>query len=108
MQEERPKIKLDERLLHSKSLPPCQGLPFFPDLHTEVSSSLNKPFSARIFSSNASHYANVMGLKQRSYGMPWVEEMLASYLSPWCGIIPQWVLPTKPVRTYLLSLCFGD
>lgn len=100
VQEERPKSKLDERFLHSKSLPPCRGLPFFPDLHAKVSRSWNKPFSVRIFSSNASHCANVVGLKEHDYGMmPRVEETLASYRSPDAASslkVP--VLPTKPLH----------
>lgn len=101
MQEVHPKSKLDERFLHSKSLPPRRGLPFFPDLHTELSRSWNKPFSARIFSTNASHYANVVGLKEHGYGtMPLVEETLASYLSPVAASsLKDQVLPTKPLRT---------
>jgi len=31
-----PKSKLDEHFLPVKSQPPHQGLPFFPDLHTEL------------------------------------------------------------------------
>lgn len=37
-QAELSKSKLDEFFLWSKLLPPCRGLPFFPDFHTEVSS----------------------------------------------------------------------
>ncbi len=41
--------KLDGRFLWFKTPPPHQSLPFFPDLHTEVSRSWAKPFSARLF-----------------------------------------------------------
>ncbi len=34
--QEHPKSKLDERFLCSRSPPPCRGLPFSPDLHTEL------------------------------------------------------------------------
>ncbi|XP_034154746.2 uncharacterized protein LOC113523686 [Pangasianodon hypophthalmus] len=39
--------KLGERFLRSKPPPPRRSLPFFPDLHTEVSRSWRRPFSAR-------------------------------------------------------------
>ncbi len=38
--QERPKSKLDEHFLYSRSPPPCWGLLFFPDLHTELSRSV--------------------------------------------------------------------
>ncbi len=37
--------KLYERFLPSRSQPQRRGLPFFPDLHTEVSKSCEKPVS---------------------------------------------------------------
>ncbi len=42
-QAEPQKSKLDERFLRTKQLPPHRGLPFFPDLHTEVLRSWSKP-----------------------------------------------------------------
>ncbi len=33
-QAELQKSELDERFLPTKQLPPCQSLPFFPDIHT--------------------------------------------------------------------------
>ncbi|KAL0185522.1 hypothetical protein M9458_017192, partial [Cirrhinus mrigala] len=55
---EPPRSKLDERFLRSKPPPPRRGLPFFPDLHTEVSRS-----SATL------HYSNVVGAVEHGYGM---------------------------------------
>ncbi len=100
-QQEHPKSKLDERFLNPKSLPPRRGLPFFPDLHTEVSRSWDKPFSARLFSPNVSHYSNVVGLNEHSYGkIPQVEDTLAGYLSPGgVSSLKSLVLPTKPFWT---------
>ncbi len=100
-QEERPKSKLDELFLHSKPLPPCWSLPFFPNLHTEVSRLWNKPLLARLFSPNATHYTNVVGLKEHSYrAILWVEEMLVGYLSPsGASSLKALALPTKPLRT---------
>ncbi len=48
-QTEKQRSKLDERFLRSKSLPLRRSLPFFPDLHTEVSRSWKNPFSSRLF-----------------------------------------------------------
>ncbi|MCI4377585.1 hypothetical protein PGIGA_G00205140 [Pangasianodon gigas] len=84
--ESRPELqcsRLDEHFLRSRPPPPPRSLPFFPDLHTEVSRSWNRPFSARLFSPTSSHYANVAGLDYSGYrAMPRVEQTLASYLSP--------------------------
>ncbi len=66
--QERPKSKLDEHFLCSRSPPPCWGLPFFPDLHTELSRSWDKPYSARLFSRDVSNYSNVLGLNEYGYG----------------------------------------
>ncbi|KAL1269008.1 hypothetical protein QQF64_031297 [Cirrhinus molitorella] len=82
-QDVRPKSKLDERFLRTQSQLSRRGLPFFPDLHTEVSRSWEKPFSSRIFSPTVSTYSNVVGLSEKGYGaVPTVERTLASYLSP--------------------------
>ncbi|MCJ8739459.1 hypothetical protein PDJAM_G00047420 [Pangasius djambal] len=93
--------KLDERFLRSRLPPPRQSLPFFPDLHTEVSRSWRRPFSARLFSPASSHYANVAGLNLTGYrAMPRVEQTLASYLSPGAASsLKAPALPTKPLRT---------
>ncbi|KAG1961314.1 hypothetical protein F2P79_005480 [Pimephales promelas] len=61
--ESRVKSKLDERFLPSHSLPPRRFLPFFPDLHTEVARSWNKPVSARILTHQTSMYSNIAGSK---------------------------------------------
>ncbi len=81
--QERPKSKLDERFLCSRSPPLRRGLPFFPDLHTEAFRSWDKPYSAGLFSSDVSNYSNVLGLNDFCYGkIPQDEDMLAGYLSP--------------------------
>ncbi len=56
--QERPKSKLDERFLCSRSPPPRRDLPFFPDLHTEVFRSWDKSYLAGLFSSDVSNYSN--------------------------------------------------
>ncbi|XDV52010.1 hypothetical protein PO909_020792 [Leuciscus waleckii] len=63
--------------------PSRRSLPFFSDLHTEVSRSWNKPFSSRLSSPSLHIYSSIVGSKDKGYGMmPRVEETLASYLSP--------------------------
>ncbi len=75
--------KLDEHFLRSKSLPLCRSLPFFPDLHTEVSRLWKKPFPSRLFIAASDYYGNVAGLSECGYrAMPRVEQTLAGYLSP--------------------------
>ncbi|ROK23427.1 hypothetical protein DPX16_16471 [Anabarilius grahami] len=41
--EVKAKSKLNERFLPARSLPQRRGLPFFPDLHTEVSRLWKRP-----------------------------------------------------------------
>ncbi len=82
-QTEEQRSKLDERFLRSKSLPLRRSLPFFPDLHTEVSRSWKRPFSSRLFIPASDYYGNVAGLSECGYrAMPRVEQTLASYLAP--------------------------
>ncbi|KAL0148139.1 hypothetical protein M9458_056541 [Cirrhinus mrigala] len=63
------KSKLDERFLQSK--PPSQrrSLPFFPDLHSEISRSWARPFSARLFAP-ASDYKAVPRVEQTAICPP--------------------------------------
>ncbi len=99
-QTEEQRSKLDERFLSSKSLPLRRSLPFFPDLHTEVSRSWKRPFSSRLFIPASDYYGNVAGLSECGYrAMPRVEQMLASYLAPGAASsLKAPVLPTKPLR----------
>ncbi len=59
---------------------------FFPDLHTEVWRSWEKPVSYTIlyvFNIQASHYSSIINTIEHGYGeMPNMEETLVSYLSP--------------------------
>ncbi|KAL0193306.1 hypothetical protein M9458_011602, partial [Cirrhinus mrigala] len=95
------KSKLDERFLWSKPPPPTRSLPFFPDLHAEISRSWGRPFSARLFVPASDYYSNVVGLDERAYkAMPRVEQALASYLSPGAASsLKAPTLPSKPLRT---------
>ncbi len=87
--------KLDERFLigaHSKL--ERRKLPFFSDLHREISSSWKQPFSSRL--------TNLVGSVKQGYtAMPVIEDTLASHLSP--SLAPSWksrpLLPSKPCRT---------
>ncbi|KAI2646866.1 Transposon Ty3-G Gag-Pol polyprotein [Labeo rohita] len=97
---EPQKSKLDERILRSRPPPAHRSLPFFPDLHTEVSRSWNSPFSSRLFIPASYNYGYVAGLDERGYrAMPLVEQTLASYLSPEsASSLKALVLPSKPLR----------
>ncbi|CAM4341551.1 unnamed protein product [Leuciscus chuanchicus] len=101
VQEATVKSKLDERFLQPRSQPLRRSLPFFPDLHTEVSRSWNKPFSSRISGPNVHLYSNILGAREEGYGMmPRVEESFASHLSPdAASSLRAPTLPTKPCRT---------
>ncbi|KAL0147482.1 hypothetical protein M9458_057222 [Cirrhinus mrigala] len=97
---EPQKSKLDERFLRSRPPPARRSLPFFPDLHTEVSRSWNAPFSSCLFIPASYNYGYVAGLDERGYrAMPRVEQTLASYLSPEsASSLKAPVLPSKPLR----------
>ncbi|KAL0196189.1 hypothetical protein M9458_009761, partial [Cirrhinus mrigala] len=99
-QVEPQKSKLDERFLRSRPPPARRSLPFFPDLHTEVSRSWNSPFSSRLFIPASYNYGYMAGLDERGYrAMPRVEQTLASYLSPEsASSLKAPVLPSKPLR----------
>ncbi|KAL0152850.1 hypothetical protein M9458_051844, partial [Cirrhinus mrigala] len=97
---EPQRSKLDERFLRSRPPSARRSLPFFPDLHTEVSRSWNNPFSSRLFIPASYNYGHVGGLDERGYrAMPRVEQTLASYLSPAAASsLKAPVLPSKPLR----------
>ncbi len=95
--------KLDERFLigaHSKL--ERRKLPFFSDLHREISSSWKQPFSSRLTNAAAADFTNLVGSVEQGYtAMPVIEDNLASHLSP--SLAPSWksrpLLPSKPCRT---------
>ncbi len=43
----------------------CRGLLLFPDLHTEVWRSWEKPVSYRVYSTQASHYSSIYKKKKK-------------------------------------------
>ncbi|ROL54951.1 hypothetical protein DPX16_1823 [Anabarilius grahami] len=101
-QEQTVRSKLDERFLPSWSAqPPRRALPFFPDLHTEVSRSWKKPVSTHVYTPQTSIYSNVAGMRKHGYGaMPRADETLASHLSPQAASsLKAPTLPTKPLKT---------
>ncbi len=95
--------KLDERFLigaHSKL--ERRKLPFFSDLHREISSSWKQPFSSRLTNAAAADFTNLVGSVEQGYtAMPVIEDTLASHLSP--SLAPSWksrpLLPSKSCRT---------
>ncbi len=82
--------KLDERFLigaHSKL--ERRKLPFFSDLHREISSSWKQPFSSRLTNAAAADFTNLVGSVEQGYtAMPVIEDTLASHLSP--SLAPSW------------------
>ncbi len=96
-------LKLDDRFLigaHSKL--ERRKLPFFSDLHREISSSWKQPFSSRLTNAAAADFTNLVGSVEQGYtAMPVIEDTLASHLSP--SLAPSWksrpLLPSKPCRT---------
>ncbi len=96
-------LKLDERFLSSaNSKPERRKLPFFSDLHQEISRSWKQPFSSCLTNAAAADFTNLVGSVEQGYtAMPVVEDTLASHVSP--SLAPSWksrpLLPSKPCRT---------
>ncbi len=95
--------KLDERFLSGpNSRPEWRKLPFFSDLHQELSRSWKQPFSSRITNAAAADFTILVSSVEQGYtAMPMVEDTLAFQLSP--SLAPSWksrpLLSTKPCRT---------
>ncbi len=95
--------KLDERfLIGPNSRPERRKLPFFSDLHHEISRSWKQPFSSCLTNAAAADFTNLVGSVEQGYtAIPVVEDTLASHLSP--SLAHSWkscpLLPTKPYRT---------
>ncbi len=67
----------------SGSCPTRRKLPFFPDLHYEVSRSWKQPFSSRLTNAAAADFTNHVGSVEQGYTtVPAVEDTLAEHLSP--------------------------
>ncbi len=88
--------KLDERFLsgaHSK--PERRKLPFFSDLHREISGSWKQPFFSRLTNAAAADFTNLVGS--------------VVDLGRWSRILwppifhPLWLLPGSPAPSYLPS-----
>ncbi len=96
-------LKLDERFLSGpNSRPERRKLPFFSDLHHEISRPWKQPFSSRLTNTAAADFTNLVGSVEQGYAaIPVVEDTLASHLSPSlapsCKSCP--LLPIKPCRT---------
>ncbi len=89
--------KLDERFLSgSNSKPEWRKLPFFGDLHQEISRSWKQPFSSRLTNAAAADFTNlVVSVEQGYTAMPVVEDTLASHLSS-----PLWRLRGSPAPSF--------
>ncbi|KAF4114059.1 hypothetical protein G5714_004282 [Onychostoma macrolepis] len=99
--------KLDERFLSGpNSRPERRKLPFFSDLHHEISRSWKQPFSSRLTNAAAADFTNLVGSVEQGYtAIPVIEDTLASHLSP--SLAPSWksrpLLPTKP-KSYIAAV----
>ncbi len=95
--------KLDERfLIGQNSKPEQRKLPFFSNLHHEISKSWKKPFSSRLTKASAANFTKLVGSVEQDYtAISVVKNMQAYHLSP--SLAPSWksrpLLPTKPCRT---------
>ncbi len=93
--------KLDERFLSGlNSRPERRKLPFFSDLHQEISRSWKQPFPSRLTNTAAADFTNLVGSVEQGYtAIPVVEDTLASHLSP--SLVPSWksrpLLPFRPL-----------
>ncbi len=69
--------KLDERfLIGAHSRPERRKLPFFSDLHREISSSWKQPFSSRLTNAVAADFTNLVGSVEQGYtAMPVIEDL---------------------------------
>ncbi len=96
-------LRLDERFLSGpNSRPEWRKLPFFSDLHHEITRFWKQPFSSRLDNTAAADFTNLVGSVEQGYtAIPVVKDTLASHLSP--SLAPSWksrpLLPTKPCRT---------
>ncbi len=96
-------LKLDERFLSgANSKPERRKLPFFGDLHQEISRSWKQLFSSRLTNAAAADFTKLVGSVEQGYtALPVVEDTLASHLSP--SLVPSWkshpLLPSKPCMT---------
>ena len=99
-QESRSKSKLDDRFLSARPQPARRCLPFFPDLHAEVSKTWVRPVSSRIYTNQSNAYGNIVSAKSAGYvTMPMAEETLASYLSPASSSsLKAPTLPSRPLK----------
>ncbi len=99
--------KLDDCFLigvHSKL--ERRKLPFFSDLHREISSSWKQPFSSRLTNAAAADFTNLVGSVEQGYtAMPVIEDTLASHLSP--SLAPSWKSRPLDLRRLNLSLYKG-
>ncbi len=76
--------KCDKRFISSpNSRPRWRKLPFFSDLHHEISRSWKQPFPARLTNAAAADFTNLVGSVEQGYTtVSVIKDTLASQLSP--------------------------
>ncbi len=89
--------KRDERFLSSpNSKPRWRKLPFFSDLHHEISRSWKQPFPTRLTNVSAADFTNLVGSVEQGYtAIPVIEDTLASHLSP--SLAPSLAWKSRPL-----------
>ncbi len=101
--EEPSRSRLDEWFLPGRRQAPQQWpLPFFPEVHDELTRSWRSPYSARLRTSASSALTTVDGAEEKGYErMPQLDESVAAHLCPPTAI--GWKAkashPSKPCRT---------
>ncbi len=96
-----PALKLNGRFLSGpNSRPERRKLPFFGDLHQEISRSWKQPFSSHLTNAAAADFTNLVGSVEQGYtAMPVVEDTLASHLSP--SLAPSHKVTLRPRPGYI-------
>lgn len=104
------KIRPSQNLFLPSRAPaqPRKPLPFFQDLHQEVSRSWKQTFSARISNPPAADFAIVSNMAEHGYAvMAVVEEILAAHLTPNSALTSHDPC-CRPCRAGLLPLQSGN
>ncbi len=101
--EEPSRSRLDEWLLPGRRQAPQQRpLPFFPEVHDELTRSWRSPYSARLRTSASSALTTIDGAEEKGYErMPQLDESVAAHpCSPTAiGWKAKASHPSKPCRT---------
>ncbi|ROL55048.1 hypothetical protein DPX16_0152 [Anabarilius grahami] len=80
--------------------PPQQSVPFFPEVHDELTKSWRTPYSAHLHSSASHAVTTVGGAEQKGYEKGyWMKPWPSTFALPPAGKKTKTVHPSKPCRT---------